>query len=208
MPAPTLSDAHYVRIASAFRKDRKRVKETFGGHFPLEKWTGSESEKKSLLEDLRKAVYAAFLAAFVQGINIIDLADQENKWSINFSEVIQIWRSGCIIKADYIGDMLEEIYKKPKDTDRDLLHNGRIAKELSNNFPALKKMVAMGVEKNAIIPSLSASLEYLKYSVNTILPTSFYEAQLDYFGKHMFDLKSEPAGEPVTGKHHFEWKAA
>lgn len=73
---------------------------------------------------------------------------------------------------------------------------------------ALKKIVAMGVETNAIIPSLSASLEYLKYSVNTVLPTQFYEAQLDYFGKHMFDLKSEPAGEPVTGKHHFEWKPA
>lgn len=100
MPAPTLSDAHYVRVASAFRKDRKKVKATFGGHFPLAKWTGSEEEKPALLENLRKAVYTTFLAAFVQGINVIDLADQENKWSINFSEIIQIWRNGCIIKAD------------------------------------------------------------------------------------------------------------
>lgn len=66
----------------------------------MEKWTGSEKEKPAFLEDLRKAVYTAFLAAFVQGINIIDLADQENKWSIDFSQVIQIWRNGCIIRAD------------------------------------------------------------------------------------------------------------
>ena len=208
VPAPTLSDAHNVRIASAFRKDRKRVKETFGGHFPIEKWAGSAEEKKTFLEDLRKAVYASFLTAFVQGINIIDQADQENRWSINFSEVIQIWRNGCIIRADYIADLLEKIFQKPEDQDRDLLHNETIATELKSNFPALKKVVAMGVETNAIIPSMSATLEYLKYSVNTILPTQFYEAQLDYFGKHMFDLKSEPAGEPVTGKHHFEWKPA
>ena len=83
-----------------------------------------------------------------------------------------------------------------------------IAIELKSNFSALKRVVAMGVETSAIIPSISATLEYLKFSVNTILPTQFYEAQLDYFGKHMFDLKSEPAGEPVTGKHHFEWKPA
>lgn len=83
-----------------------------------------------------------------------------------------------------------------------------VTKELRGNFAALKKIVTMGVKTNAIIPSLSATLEYLKYSVNTVLPTQFYEAQLDYFGKHMFDLKSEPAGEPVTGKHHFEWKPA
>jgi 6-phosphogluconate dehydrogenase len=148
------------------------------------------------------------LAAFVQGINIIDQADQENKWSINFSEVIQIWRNGCIIRADYIADMLVEIFEEAGDHDRDLLHNPRLAKELKSNFAALKKVVTMGVQSNAVIPSLSASLEYLKYSVNTILPTQFYEAQLDYFGKHMFDLKSEPAGEPVTGKHHYEWKPA
>lgn len=138
----------------------------------------------------------------------IDLADKENKWSISFSEVMQIWRSGCIIRSDYIADMLEEIYRKPNEMDRDLLHNARIAKELSSNFPALKEVVAKGVESNAIIPSLSASLEYLKYSVNTVLPTQFYEAQLDFFGKHMFDLKSEPVGEAKTGKHHYEWQPA
>lgn len=104
--------------------------------------------------------------------------------------------------------MLEEIFKNAEDTDRDLLHNEGIAKELSSNFSALKQVVAMGVQTNAIIPSLSASLEYLKYSVNMVLPTQFYEAQLDYFGKHMFDLKSEPAGEPETGRHHYEWKPA
>ncbi|CAF9938728.1 hypothetical protein IMSHALPRED_001066 [Imshaugia aleurites] len=208
VPAPTLSDAHYVRVASAFRKDRKKVKATFGGHFPLQKWSESEEEKPAFLEDLRKAVYTAFLAAFVQGINIIDLADQENKWSINFPEVIQIWRNGCIIRADYIADLLEGIFTNAKDVDRDLLHHKRIAKEFSTNFPALKQVVGMGVQTNAIIPSLSASLEYLKYSVNTSLPTQFYEAQLDLFGKHMFDLKSEPAGGPVTGHHHYEWKPA
>ena len=77
MPAPTLSDAHFVRVASAFRKDRKKIKATFGGHFPIEKWTESEVEKPAFLEDLRKAVYTAFLTAFVQDINVVDLAHQE-----------------------------------------------------------------------------------------------------------------------------------
>ena len=177
------------------RKDREKIKGTFGGHFPIEEWTGSAEEKKIFLEDFRKAVYAAFLTAFVQATNLIDQADQENKRSINFAEVIQIWRNGCIIRADYIADMLGSIFTKTGEHDRDLLHNHIIAKGLKENFAALKKVVTMGVDTNAIIPSLSATLEYLKYSVNTVLPTQFYEAQLDYFGKHMFDLKSEPAGD-------------
>jgi len=32
------------------------------------------------------------------------------------------------------------------------------------------------------------------------LPTSFYEAELDYFGKHMYDEKKDRAPGPTEGK--------
>ncbi|KAL8923217.1 MAG: hypothetical protein Q9172_003236 [Xanthocarpia lactea] len=207
VPAPSLTTAHFIRLASAFRAERKHVKEAFGGQFPVQEWNEAKGEKKTVLESLRRAVYAVFLASFVEGINVIDQADQENRWNIDYSAVVQIWRNGCIIKADYIIDMLADIFRKP-DADLDLLHNKRVARELHDAFPALKEVVVKGMEHNAIVPSLSATLEFLKYSTNTILPTQFYEAQLDYFGKHMFDLKSEAAGKPETGKHHHEWKLA
>lgn len=34
------------------------------------------------------------------------------------------------------------------------------------------------------------------------------EAELDYFGAHMFNLRFEGPGKPETGSHHFEWKEA
>ena len=206
VPAPSLTTAHFIRLASAFRTDRKRVQEELGG-FSAREWNEAKGDKKPILENLRKAVYAAFLASFAEGLNIIDQADQENRWSIDYAAVTQIWRNGCIIKADYIADILADIFQDPK-ADKDLLHNPRVAQELKDLFPALKEIVAKSVQYDAVIPSLSATLEYLKYSTSTNLPTQFYEAQLDYFGKHMFDLKSEPAGKPETGKHHFEWKRA
>ncbi|KAI9821061.1 MAG: hypothetical protein M1827_003794 [Pycnora praestabilis] len=225
--APTLSTAHSIRLASAYRGQREHVQATFGGEFSPENITfESASQKQEFLEDLRQAVYATCLAAYVQGMIIIDEADKENKWSINFSNVIQIWRAGCIIQADYIADMLDEIFSNSgKGGSKNLLYDHPVANDLKKSFPALRRIVAKGVEVNAIIPSLSATVEYLKYCNNlgklidlqrtaskideTIdLPTQFYEAQLDYFGKHMFDLKSEPAGEPETGKHHYEWKPA
>ena len=209
VPAPSLTTAHFIRLASAFRADRKHVKDAFGGEFPVQKWSeaAKADSKKAVLGKLRKALFAAFLASFVEGLNIIDQANKWNRWSIDYSAVMQIWRNGCIIRADYITDMLAEIFKDP-DADVDLLHSKRIAQELADAFPALKEIVARAVQYNSIVPSLSATLEFLKYSTNTVLPTQFYEAQLDYFGKHMFDLKSEGAGKPETGKHHFEWKRA
>lgn len=80
------------------------------------------------------------------------------------------------MKADYINEVLAEHFQIA-DVDRDLLHNARVAQELKNVFPALKDVVAKGVQYNAIIPSLSATLDSLKYSTNTVLPTTqFYDA--------------------------------
>ncbi|KZF24472.1 6-phosphogluconate dehydrogenase C-terminal domain-like protein [Xylona heveae TC161] len=211
VPSPSLTTAHYFRLASADRAQRERVEKVFGGSFPIEKIAlQSAKEKDAFLEDLRQAVYAACLASYVQGLIIIDKADRENKWDANYGTIIQIWRAGCIIQADYIADLLENLYKNEhgRQDNRNLLYESRIAEEFKKTFPALKRVVAKGTEANSIIPSISASLEYLKFSNNLELPTRFYEAEMDYFGKHMFDLKSEPAGQPVTGKHHFEWKAA
>jgi len=209
IPAPTLTAAHFIRIASADRAQRLHAENIFGSQFLTEKINQTDNETQAFLEDLRMATYVACLASFVQGMNIIDAVDRENKWSIDFSTVVQIWRNGCIIQADYIADMLEEVWKgRGKEENRNLLYEARVAQELKNGFPSLKRVVMKGVEVNAVMPSLSATLEYLKFSADTVLPTQFYEAELDYFGKHLFDLKSEPAGEPVTGKHHFEWKPA
>ncbi|KAI9712988.1 MAG: hypothetical protein M1812_006736 [Candelaria pacifica] len=211
IPAPSLTSAHYIRLVSANRASRQHVQNTLHGDFSREgKITfENDTDKQQFLEDLRQAVYCACLASYVQGMIIIDKADRENIWDIDFENVIQIWRGGCIIQADYIGDMLEDILKNNgKAESRNLLYESRVAEDLKKTFPALKRIVSKGVEVNAVIPTMSATLEYLKYAGNLDLPTQFYEAELDYFGKHMFDLKSEPAGKPVTGKHHYEWKPA
>jgi len=220
VPAPTLSTAHYLRIVSAYRGVRKHVKESFHGSFLPQKFSFADSkEHEAFIEDLRKAVYTTCLAAYVQGISIIDVADKQNKWAINFGNIVQIWRSGCIIQADHISSLLAAIFH-PSSTsphkNHNLLFEPAIVSDLKSGFESLKKICLKGTEMNAIIPSMSATLEYLKYSGNLELPTQFYEAELDYFGKHMYDSKKLDEGldkdedheDTETGKRHFEWKPA
>ncbi|PQE32140.1 6-phosphogluconate dehydrogenase protein [Rutstroemia sp. NJR-2017a WRK4] len=208
VPAPTLSTAHFLRIVSAFRGHRQRVNEAFKGTFKPSKISIKDDEKEAFLEDLRWAVYTTCLAAFVQGMTIIDTANKENKWNINYPNVVQIWRAGCIIQSDHISSLLADIYAKTSKNE--LFYEDSIVSELTRGFDSLKKIVAKGVECNAVIPSLSATLEYLKYSGNMELPTQFYEAELDYFGNHKYDSKKEADGPglPETGQHHYEWKPA
>ncbi|KAI9801898.1 MAG: hypothetical protein M1833_002212 [Piccolia ochrophora] len=208
VPAPTLSTAHYLRLASGYRGQRVLVHSVFKDPFAPD--VIPDADKPDILSDLRLAVYTATLASFVQGLHIIDRADRQNNWRIEFSTVVQIWRAGCIIQCDPIADLLSTIFRPEfgRERSRYLMYEPRIAEEFKRGFPALKRVVAKGVEVNAVIPSLSATLDFLKYSGNEELPTQFYEAEMDYFGKHMYDLKEEEAPDPVTGKHHFEWKPA
>ena len=58
-------------------------------------------------------------------------------------------------------------------------------------------------ETDLNIPTLSVTLEWLKYIGRKEMPTQFMEAELDLFGAHSFDLKSEDAEglKKVTSQH-------
>lgn len=166
IPAPTLSTAHMLRLASADVAQRRRAKETFQGDFPPQKL--DLKDRAAFLEDLRQAVYAACLAAYVQGINIIDRTNKDVRWNINFDQVLQIWRAGCIIQADYIADMLEPIFADYKKLDTmNLLFQKAPCADLKKCQPALKRVVGAAVAGDFVVPALSASLEYVKYSCST-----------------------------------------
>ncbi len=208
VPAPTILSAHLLRLASADAAHREKVKDALDGGFKPSKMQLSGQERTDLVKDLQQATYASFLVSFIQGLQIIEKANHEQKWEMDLANLLQLWRGGCIIQSDYIVNLLEKVYRQNDRDDSNLLEHGEIGVPLKENYPALKRIVLRAIEADAPVPSLSASLEYLKYIASSELPTQFMEAQMDYFGAHRFDLKSEEPGKPVAGEHHFEWEAA
>lgn len=206
--APTILSAHLFRLASADAARREKVKSGLDGGFKPSKMQLSGQERTDFVEDLQKATYASFLLSFIQGLHIIEKANHEQKWDVDFADMLQLWRGGCIIQSDYIVDLLERVYRQNNHDGKDLLDHREIEAPLKENYPALKRVVLRAIEADAPVPSLSASLEYLKYIASTELPTQFMVAQMDYFGAHKFDLKSAEPEKPVTGQYHFEWKPA
>jgi len=212
--APTIVSAHLFRLASADAARRAAVKQAFnsagGARQPsvIKLEVPHEKSLPSFLEDLKLALYAAFLCSFIQGLHVIKAMDREQGWGLDYRKILQIWRGGCIIQSDYISDLLDRVLAREGHDDDELLANSEIADELTRSFPALKNVVLKSIEADAYVPALSATLEYCKYSSSTELPMQFMEAELDYFGEHNYDLKSEFPGKPVTGQHHYEWKPA
>ena len=214
VPAPTILSSHMFRLASADAERREHIKKSFSGDVSPAKIkleVPHDKAKASFIEDLQQALYAAFLSSFTQGLHIIKKKDKQEGWGLDYVQIVKIWRGGCIIQSDAIADLLENVLSHPdKDPPNDdILSHHEIGQELSNAYPSLKNVVLKSVEADTYIPTLSATLEYYKYSGSLELPTQFMEAQLDYFGGHNFDLKSEGIiPGTAQGKEHFEWKPA
>lgn len=222
VPAPTIAAAHLFRCATAYAGRRAAVNKAIhgdeadlGSGIRADSAFTDSAEKAKFLEDLQRATLSGFLLAFVQGLQILARADEEQGWGLVLPEVLQLWRGGCIIQSDEVVDLLEDVYRSSVVDRHNLLAHPDIAATLRSEGPAatvcLKRVVVKSIEMGAVIPALGASLEYCKYmgAAGRRLPNAqFQESQLDYFGAHMFDYAWEDKPETQTGTHHFEWKPA
>jgi 6-phosphogluconate dehydrogenase len=164
--------------------------------------------KKEFLELLHETTYFCFLVCFAQGLDLIRQKDKNEDWGLDYRKVLQLWRGGCIIQADHITDLLDDMFARGDHDPDDILGNPEVGRELARHYSAIKKVMLKALEVDTFVPAIGQSMEYYKYETSTKLPTQFMEAQLDFFGQHMFDTKDDPVGGPTKGEHHFEWKEA
>lgn len=206
--APTHAAGQFFRVASGDRDQRLRVAEKT--KIPAPKKVDVK-DKEAFIETLRKAVYASYLAGYCQGLELIARASKDEGWGVDLATVIRIWRAGCIIQEEHIADMLEPIFEGAKEPIMNIKLIDEVAKDLHEGYAPLKEVVLRGVEWDNYVPSLSASLEYVKYISGTMMATQFIEAEMDFFGAHAFDrpgVEGEDPGKAKKGAHHYEWRPA
>lgn len=206
--APSLATAHFLRVASGNRAERVQAAKKL--QLPSPRGIEGIQDRKAFIETLQRAVYCAFLASFCQGLELIARASQDEGWDIDLGKCLQIWRAGCIIRSEAIADLLQPALAGATDLTNLKTVDG-IAQELHKNFASLKEIVVQGTVYDQYIPSISATLEYLKYAGGTTLPTKFMEGQMDFFGAHSYDRPGVPGEDPgpvKKGAHHYEWRPA
>lgn len=205
MPAATIVSSHMFRYESAFASQRSLIKDATKA---IQASKIEVENRKEFTDAVHSAVCFGFLSCFAEGLNIIRAKDKQQEWNLDYHNILQLWRGGCIIQADGIIDILDQMYARADHCADDIFENDEVAKELSTRASDMKKVVLKALEADLVIPSMSQSYEHFKYTSSTTLPTQFMEAQLDYFGNHKFDTWQDPPGGPKKGKHHYEWKPA
>ena len=101
-PAPTVAEAVFARCLSAVKDERVAAEKILKGPE-----TGPLRATKPMVDAIREALYASKICSYAQGFQLMAYAQEEYKWKLNFGEIAQIFRGGCIIRAAFLQKITE-----------------------------------------------------------------------------------------------------
>jgi 6-phosphogluconate dehydrogenase len=194
VPAPTVAEAVFARCISAIKEERVAASKILKG--PGKKYRGS---KKALLVAIHDALYCAKICSYAQGFQLMRTAQTEFGWKLNFGEIAQIWRGGCIIRAAFLQKMTEAYARKPDLANLllDPYFNSSVKKAQAN----WRKVVSLAAECGVSVPTFSSALSYYDGYRSARLPANLLQAQRDYFGAHTYERVDQPRGKFF----HLDW---
>ncbi len=197
VPAPTIAEAVFARCISAIKEERVAASKILKG--PGKKYRGS---KKALIEAIRDALYCSKICSYAQGFQLMRTAQKEYNWKLNFGEIAQIWRGGCIIRATFLQKITEAYARDPQLAN--LLLDPYFNKTVKKAQENWRKVVALAAECGVPAPTFSSALSYYDSYRSARLPANLLQAQRDYFGAHTYERVDQPRGKFF----HVDWPEA
>ena len=97
-PAPTVAEAVFARCLSAVKDERVAAEKILKGP----EAAAFNGDKAAMVEAIREALYASKICSYAQGFQLMAYAQEEYNWKLNFGEIAQIFRGGCIIRAAFL----------------------------------------------------------------------------------------------------------
>ena len=197
IPIPTIAAAIDARVLSSMKPERVIAAKQYGRNGRPE-FTG---DKKSFIEAVKNALYAAKVCSYAQGMSLIRAGSNEYKWGINLREMARIWKAGCIIRARLLDSIMKAFDRQPGLSN--LLLDGEFQAEITAAEGDWRKVIASAAGMGIPVPAMSASLAYFDSYTSAQLPQNLTQAQRDYFGAHTY----QRADRPDAGFVHTDWQA-
>jgi 6-phosphogluconate dehydrogenase len=119
---------------------------------------------------------------------------------IPLTEVVRVWRGGCIIRSVMLYIFAKAFSQNP--TLSNLLLDSGIAAVLKDKEKNLRTVITTGVQHQVAMGGLMSTLAYFDAYRNDHMPVNLIQAQRDYFGAHTYQRIDE------EGIFHTEWQRA
>jgi 6-phosphogluconate dehydrogenase len=180
---PTIGAAVDARVMSAARDRRVEANAAFGER-ETERLDGVD------VEDVRAALYAAKVASYTQGFDLLARASEEREYGTDLAEVARIWKAGCIIRARFL-DRVREAFTGDGAT-RLLALAPDFRQDLQECVPGWRRVVTEAIRVGIPVPGLSASLAWFDTLTTAKGSANLIQAQRDYFGSHSYERVEAP----------------
>jgi len=187
VPAPTIAEAVFARCLSAV-KDERLAAATILAPPPQ----SSAVEKNTFVEAIRDALYCAKICSYAQGFQLMREAQKEYDWKLNFGEIAQIWRGGCIIRAAFLQKITEAYERNPQLAN--LLLDPYFTEAIAAAQANWRTVVADATQSGIPVPTFSSALAYYDGYRCGRLPQNLLQAQRDYFGAHTYERVDRERG--------------
>jgi len=185
--ATMIPAALFARYISFFKERREQMSKVYETNGTGDDITTSE---------LKAAYQFSRIINHHQGFAVIARVSDQKEWDVNLSEVARIWTAGCIIKSDFMKELVECL-----NADSSILLNDQIIPIIKKLHPSIQTVVAKCIQKEIHIPCLSEAVNFYHGIKTAYLSANVIQAQRDYFGAHTYKRKDDLSGK----SYHTQW---
>jgi len=158
-----------------------------------------EGDKQAFIDAIEDALYCSKICSYAQGFQQMRYAQAEYDWKLNFGEIAQVFRGGCIIRAGFL-QKITEAYERDADL-ANLLLDPYFRETVEKADANWRKVVGAAVEFGVPSPTFSSALAYFDSYRTANLPQNLLQAQRDYFGAHTYERTDKERGK----FYHIDW---
>ncbi|MFK4899177.1 NADP-dependent phosphogluconate dehydrogenase [Lactococcus petauri] len=192
VPLPLITESVFARFISTYKDERVKASSILSG--PEVKFTGDKAE---IVEKIRQALYFSKIMSYAQGFAQLRQASKEYDWDLPYGTIAQIWRAGCIIRAEFLQN-ITDAFDKDADLENLLLDEYFI--DITQRYQAaVRDVVSLAVQAGIPVPTFTSAISYYDSYRSANLPANLIQAQRDYFGAHTYERTD------MDGIFHYDW---
>ncbi len=194
-PIPTINASVESRIISGLKTERITASKILHGpglNLP-------EADLEALVQAAHDALLASKIAAYAQGLDMLQIASREYQYDLKIAQIAKIWRAGCIIRARLLNDIMSSYQANPQLAN--LMLDPAFTKTIESSQANWRKVVKLAIDHGIPVLALSSALAYFDAYRSERLPANLTQAQRDYFGAHTYRRLDR------VGSFHTDWVA-
>ncbi|MTV82872.1 NADP-dependent phosphogluconate dehydrogenase [Secundilactobacillus folii] len=193
VPQSVITEAVYARYISMMKKERVAASKVLAAP----KADEQIGDKKEMVEKIRQALFFSKIMSYAQGFEQLRFASEAYDWNLQYGQLAQIWRAGCIIRARFLQNITDAYDKNPNLTN--LLLDDYFKDIAAKYQEATRDVVALAIKMGVPVPAFSAAITYYDSYRSEVLPANLLQAQRDYFGAHTYERVDR------DGSFHYPW---